>query len=439
MTRPTGRWEAGVAATLLLAVVGLLNREGTLLVASAIPLAYVAYGSLSGVQSPDSLEVVRRVEPSPAPPGRPVTVELTLANRGESPVADLRVVDAVPESLAVVDGTPRAGTTLDAGESHTVEYVVVPRRGDYAFGSPRLRIRGVGAGALADVRPAVDGDDRLVCRLDAGAPPLEDHGTEFVGTLTADRPGRGLEFHSTREYRRGDPAAGIDWRHYAKRGTLTSVNYARQVAATVVLVVDARPVARVVAGPGRPTALELSAYAATQALSDLLRGGHDVGLAVLGLRGDGPEGLYWLPAGGGPGQRARAVDRLATAIDAEEEPARDVDAQVHQVVELVRPGAQVVLLTPALDDAPVEAIEAWSAFDYPLGVLSPDVLSANTLGGQFEGIRRRTRLARCQAAGARTIDWRRGTPLPVVLEHAFEVDAKLGPTREGGLAAGGSD
>lgn len=425
-----------MAATVLLAAIGLLARDGTLLIAAAIPLAYVGYGSLSGARPPAAIEVVRELDASPAPPGRPVTVALSVTNAGESPVADLRVVDGVPETLAVVDGSPRAGVALEPGESIALEYVVIPRRGEYQFDPPRVRVRGVGAGAVADSTPATDGDHRLVCRLDAEAPPLADHGTEYVGTLTSDRPGQGIEFHSTREYRRGDPASGIAWRHLAKRGTLASVNYARQVAATVAFVVDVRPSARVVAGPGRPTAAELCAYAATQSLSELLLNGHDVAVAVVGIDGDGPAGLGWLPPGGGADHRSRALSLLRGALDADANEV-DVATQARELVELTPPGAQLALCSPALDDGPVTAIEAWSPFDYPLTVVSPDVLSANTIGGQFEGVRRRTRLARCQAAGARAIDWRRGTPLSLVVEYAFAVDARLGESGRRRRVAGG--
>ncbi len=55
-------------------------------------------------------------------------------------------------------------------------------------------------------------------------------------------------------------------------------------------VVDARSLARVTAGPGRPTAVELGAYATTQALTSLLDAGHEVGLAIVGIDGDGPAG-----------------------------------------------------------------------------------------------------------------------------------------------------
>lgn len=436
MTGRLRRWEAGVAATVILAVAGLLNRSGVLLLAAVIPLAYVAYGSATSVTVPDGLRATRRVDETPTPPGRPVTVTLEVRNEGPRPLSDVRVIDGVPDALTVVDGTPRAGAAIDVGESTTIEYVVVPRRGEYDFDPPRVRVRGAAAGSVADATVAADGEDRLVCRLDARAPPLADRGAEYVGTLTADDAGRGVEFHSTREYRTGDPASQIDWRHYAKRGELTTVSYARQVAAVVVLVIDARGPCRVVAGPGWPTAVELSAYAATEALTDLLASGHEVAVAVLGLDGPGPVGLHWLPPGSGAEQRSLALDLCRTAIDAEPGTV-DATDQVHRLVELAPPGAQLALFTAALDDVPVEAVRAWSAVDHPLVVCSPDVVSDNTAGGQLAGLRRRTRLARCQSLGARTVDWRRGTPLALVLERAFAAEARLATGGARGTTRGG--
>lgn len=424
MIRRTRRWEVGIATAVMLAAIGLANRSGGLLLAAAIPLAYAAYGSVSTVSVPSGLVAERTLEPAPVPPGGAVTVTLTVRNEGERQCADLRIVDGVPERLGVVDGSPRAGVTLAPGESTTIEYVLVARRGDYDFEPPRVRVRGAGAGATATFEVASDGDTRLRCRLDADAPPLTDRGTGSVGTLTTDRAGRGIEFHSTRPYRPGDPASRIDWRHYAKRGELTTVNYAQQVAATVVLVLDARSPSQVVPGPGRPSGLERSAYAATQALTSLLRSGHDVAVAVVGLDGDGPAGLEWLPVGDGREQRERAIDLLQRAIDTEPTEA-DTETQLRRLGTLAPPGAHLTLFSPALDNLAVDAVTTWRAFDHPLIVLSPDVLSSNTIGGRYEDIRRRVRLAECQALGARTIDWRRGTPLAVALEHAFAASARL--------------
>jgi len=430
MTGRRQRWSGGVTAAVVLVTAGIWNGSETLLLAAVIPLAYLAYGAVSTARIPDELTVTRTVEPSPAPPGRPVAVTLTAENGSERTLSDLRVVDGVPADLAVLDGSPRLGTTLGPGDTVSTEYRLVARRGEYDFDPVRVRVRGTGGGAVASADRPAAGDDRLVCRLDADAPPLDDRGAARVGQLEGDDPGDGVTFHSTREYEAADPASRIDWRHYAKRGDLATVNYDRSVSTTAVLVLDARPATRVAVGPGRPTATELGAYAATLALTALVRSGHDVGVAVVGRDGDGPAGLHWLPPGGGREQRARATDLLraasATPDEGEEtEPgdARD-DTQFRKVAELSPPGSQLVLVSPALDDGTVDAVRTWAAFDRPRTLLSPDVVPANTVSGRLEAVERATRLARCQSTGARTIDWRRGTPLQVVLAEAFAVDAR---------------
>ncbi|WP_049888318.1 DUF58 domain-containing protein [Natrinema sp. J7-2] len=440
------RWRGAIAATIALTVAGVADGNPVLLLGAIIPLVFVASGSLSRVRVPADLVATRSVTPTPAPPGQPVTVTLEVTNDSDRTITDLRIADGVPASIAVLEGSPRAGTTLEPGDSHTVEYVVVARHGEYDFEPPQCRVRGLGVSATATTTLSVSGDRALVCRLAADAPPIEEDGSTRVGQLTTDDPGTGLSFHSIREYHRDDPADRIDWRHYAKRGTLATVTYDRHVSATVVLVVDARPANRVVAGRGRPTAVEYGTYAATRALSDLLDHGHDVGVAVIGTDGPGPAGCRWLEPASGPAQRTRALDLLRRVAD---DAAADRDSrtpraavggrtkqQVRKVLELAPTTAQLALFSPVLDDPPVAAVETWRGAGLPVVLLSPDIVPSNTVSGQYEQTRRRTRLARCQATGVRTVDWRRGTPLPVVIERAFAVDACLSSRRSTGASAG---
>jgi uncharacterized protein (DUF58 family) len=436
MTERVSRWGGAVAAAAVLAATGAAAQRPVLLLAAAVPLVYVVYGSLSAVAAPESLAVTRHIEPTPVPPGYPVAVTLTVENEGSETLPDVRVVDAVPDELAVAEGSPRGAGALDPGEAVEIEYTVPARRGEYRFGPPRVRLRSLGAGAVATVPASVAGDDLLDCQLAAEAPPLEEQGDRYVGTMSADDPGHGMEFHSTREYQPEDPADRIDWRHYAKRGELATVDYRKRLAATIVLVVDARPAARVVAGPGHPTAVELSAYAATHALSDLLAAGHEVGVAVVGDDGPGPAGLHWVPPGAGRDHRSRAERVFGRATETRF-PEDIGHHQVGRLVQLAPPDAQIAFFSPLLDEGSRAAVERWRGAGYSCSVLSPDVLTDNTVSGQFAAVERRARLVGCQAAGARTVDWRRGTPLPVALSHAFAAADRLGSTP--GPRAGGDD
>ena len=443
MTRRERRWRGAVAASLLLAVAGLATRAGVLVVVAAVPLCYLAADALSTPPGHEGLVARRRVHPTPAAPERAVRVTLEVENGSDRTLSDVRVVDGVPEDLAVLEGSPRGGEALAPGETLTVRYAVVARREDHMFRPPQVRVRGVAGGVHETTRLETAGDAALVCRLDAGAPPIDAHGDRRVGRLAADAPGSGVVFHSVREHRPDDPADRIDWRHYAKRGELATTNYERRVAATIVLVVDARRPNRAVVAPGHPTAVEVSAYAATHAVADLLARGHDVGVAALGVDGDGPGGVAWLPPAAGAAQRARALDILAELPgdgrgDGEqtaESSSAGIDARA--LLGALPPDAQVVLASPLLDDPPVEAVKTWRAGDVPVTVLSPDAVAENTVSGQHTQLRRRTRLARVRSAGARSVDWRRGTPLAVVLEAADLVAARKSAATSAGRPAGG--
>lgn len=429
MRHRVARWNGGVAAAVVLAAVGAGTGTAALFVAAAVPLAYVVYGASATVPAIEGTAVAsREISPSTVPPGRPVEVTLTVRNTGERVLPDVRVVDRVPDPLRVLDGTPRGASTLRPGETVTVTYRVLAKRGDFEFGAPRVRARSLAASAVATSGLVPEGDERLSCRLDADVPPLAEQGSGYAGQLVTDRPGEGVEFHSTREYVPGDPTARIDWRHYAKRDKLATVNYREHRAADVVLVVDARPPSRVVAGPGHPSGVELSAYAATRALSELSRAGHDVGVALLGVGGE-----TWITPDGGHQHRARARAAIRRAADVAATDDRSDDVEdpaslARTVVERTGADTQVLLFSPLLDDGPVGALDVWGATGLARGAVVPDVLADNTVSGQLVGIRRYERLVRCQRAGVRTVDWRRGTPLP------FALDAALATERGGARA-----
>ncbi len=176
------RWRGALAATVALTVAGIVDGNPVLLLGAVVPLVFVAYGSLSRVRVPADLVATRSVTPTPAPPGQPVTVTLEVTNGSDRTITDLRIADGVPASIAVLEGTPRAGATLEPGDSHTVEYVVVARHGEYDFEPPQCRVRGLGVSATATTTLPVSGDRALVCRLATDAPPIEEDGSTRVGS-----------------------------------------------------------------------------------------------------------------------------------------------------------------------------------------------------------------------------------------------------------------
>ena len=457
MHRRVRRWSGGLAAALFLVSVSLLAAEPLLLAATAIPLIYVAYGSLSRVPAGTDLQATRAVSDAQPTPGEPVEIELTVTNTGSSSLTDVRVIDGVPEELAVVDGSPRLCTSLRPDESVTLSYAVMAKRGTYTFDAAAVRVRTLSASDEVTVDLPVAGDGSLTCSNTVSEVPMADATLPRAGTLPTDTGGSGLEFHSTRSYQSGDPVNRIDWRRYAKTDELTTIDYREEQAVRTVLVVDARPPARVTPEPGFPTGAELSAYAAERLFDALSRTSVVASVCAVGLAqedvpgGLGPDGLAWVDASGGhAAAHARQIfdsvgraaarqsdDDTADAADVSEDgqprqsqgdDAAQVttadggtieDPDLLAVLARLPPTAQVVVFSPAADDWSVSLVSSLAVRDYPTTLVSPSLARGDSLGAAVAGTERTARLQRAELSGATVIDWDLDSPIDVALRASL--------------------
>ena len=180
---------------LVLVVIGVPLGDPWLLSLSLLPVLFVAYGAVSKVPSP-SLSARRTIDPVYPQPGGTATVTLSITNDGDTPVSDLRIVDGVPDQLPVVDGEPRIGTALRAGETTTISYSVRARRGVHDFSDPRIVASNLAGDAFRDVPVTVDGDRTLVPSVPTRDPSLGERQHATCGATAVDSGGEGVEFYS---------------------------------------------------------------------------------------------------------------------------------------------------------------------------------------------------------------------------------------------------
>jgi uncharacterized repeat protein (TIGR01451 family) len=421
------RFRGALAGTLLLATLGLLYAEPRLFAAAVVPLAYVTVGALSSLSGAAEPEIERSFDPASPPPGAEVEVTLTVRNPGESALADVRVVDGVPDELAVVAGSPRGAVALRSGEEATLSYSVVAKRGDYAFEDPAVRVRTASATDRVTTAVSAGGERSLTCTRSVSEPPFGRASPRRIGTHPTDSGGDGVEFHSTREYRPGDPLSRIDWRRFGKTGDLTTVQFREERAARTVVVVDARPATRTTPSAGYPNGAELSAYAAERLYDALNRANVATSVTAVGLAdedvdgglpadGDADgglpaDGLLWAAPDDGVSARLvfEAVGRAADRDDPSEVPGdgtegngdgteatRDGietgsdpgpsettaaaadgggpgDEGVRRLLARLPADAQVVVVSPVADDWPGRLARSLSVRGHDFTVLTPDV------------------------------------------------------------------
>lgn len=413
------RYQAALSAAVLLVIVGVFLGEQWVVVLAGIPLSFVAFGAVSGVPNPD-ITVERDIEPRRPIPADSVTVRLTVRNDGETSVPDLRLVDGLPDELTVISGTRALSTSLTPGQEETHTYTVEATRGIHTFEPPRIRVRGLGSDSYREVTPTVHGDTEFAARVFLDEAPTIRETATLVGAVTSDSGGSGIEFHTVRQYRPGDPINRIEWRKYARDGELATINYREYGGLSVFVLADCRPEADVIPGPNRAAGSDLCQYGADRIVHAATDAGHEIGLAVLG-----PDANPWVARSASDVHvQARTALRSIADDHSWNGPQLQLDAigdgteLANRLLERFKPGTQVVFVTPLGDDAPVTVVRQLRHHGYRVTVLTPDVGAADSPGKRLVQSERRARISRLRDEGAEVIDWPRSEPLPVTLSAA---------------------
>lgn len=410
--RTTNRWRGVTGITFLAIAVGVLTNRPGVLLAGALGVAYAA-ASQSAPPDPD-LDVTRTVSDRTPASGDVVTVSVSITNRGDA-VADLRVVDGVPEALGVSGQSPRFATALRGGKTASFSYTIESTRGRHEFQPATVFVRDT-SGALE--RELEVGDTTVVeCapRLpDVGSVPLRTSTVRRVGTVPTNEAGSGVEFHAVRDYRPGDPLSRVDWRRLARTGALSTVEFRREHAASVVTVVDGREAARVRCPDGLPI-LDYAVRAAGGVAAARLDAGDRVGVASFGPHWE------WTAPGLGRDHRERIRRSLAldTGFATHPPDRRFLGGLVFRRLRKHLPAnAQVVWCSPLLDDPAVRYLRRLEATGHPVTVVSPDPTRADTPGRQLARIERIVRIRTLRRAGIRVVDWDLDDSLPAAIAGA---------------------
>lgn len=402
VVQTTARWRGISAVALVAFAVGTLTREPAVILVGAVGVGYTAYARLGTPPRPD-LSADRTVSSTEPRPDEAVDVSLTVTNEGESVLWDLRLVDGVPRSLAVADGTPRLATVLRPGESATVEYTLDATRGDHSFRPVRAIARDLPGSVETDTALSAAGPGAVRCvpPLDAEAElAVRDQPTRETGRRPTDIGGDGVEFHATRPYRRGDPLRRVDWNHRAKTGELATLEFREQRSVSVVCLVDTTTSAAVGPATDGPTAVDRCVNGAGVVVDALLDDGHRVGVAALA------DADCWLEPGAGEQHRRRARELLATAppfapdgSGADRIPLNWLD----RFRAKLPAASQVILFSPLCSRTVGAAARRLDAHGHPVTVISPD--PTDPARDRIAGILRRFRVWDLRAAGVPVVDW----------------------------------
>ncbi|MFC7018527.1 MULTISPECIES: DUF58 domain-containing protein [Haloarcula] len=409
--RTTGRWRGIVAVALLAVAVGILLDRPAVLLLGIVGAGFAAYPRLSGPPTVE-LELERRLDNRHPRRGEHVTVTAHLTNVGERTLADVRLVDGVPPMLTVASGNPRHAAVLRPGQTTTFTYALDADHGHHTFDPATVIVRDV-TGAH-EVELTVSAEGELHCTETVPEVPLRRQTDNFAGQLTTDGGGNGTEFHTVREYNRGDSLRRIDSKRWAKTGELTTIEFREERRSSVLLLVDAREPAYRSASDTDPNAVAHSIAATEQLLGALEGAQNQVGLAAFGRE------FCWERPGSGTEHVTRVRRLLTSHPTLSSTPSKpdedgDLEDQRRQLYARLDASTQVVVLSPLTDEWILQTIRRLEAGGNATTVISPDVTAGETLGQRLARVERANRLHALRQTDVPVVDWDPQAALGTVL------------------------
>ena len=406
----TTRWRGVLAISLAALTVGLLSDRPDVLLLAVVGVVFGAYPQVTGAPEP-SVRIERRLDDVTPRRGGEVAVTVTISNDGDRSLFDLRVVDGVPPALSVSDGSPRHATAIRAGSSRSFTYTVTAERGKHRFEPATVVARDLSGEHEAEATVAAETE--IDCTASTTSAPMRRQTLPAVGRVTSDRGGSGVEFHRTREYQRGDAISRIDWKRYARTGDPTTIEFRREQAASVVLLVDARAAAYR-SRPGEPHAVAFGVSAARQLAETLVQQHNRVGAAAIG------RSLAWVPPGAGEAHADDVEALFATheafASTPPSEPA-DHAGQLERLRDRLPDGSQVILFSPLTDDDVVAVARRLDVEDHRVSVVSPTVTATDSPARRLAGAERRRRIGALRNADVPVIRWDPERPLAAAIDE----------------------
>jgi uncharacterized protein (DUF58 family) len=417
--RATGRWRGIVAVALFFVAVGVLTDRPATLLVGVVGAAMAAYPRLSRAPTVE-LELERRLGDRRPARGEPVTVTARVTNVGDRTLADCRIVDGVPAMLSVAEGSPRHAAVLRPGETTEFSYAVGTEPGRHQFDPATVIARDI-TGAH-EVETTVAAGTEIQCADAVPELPVRAQPDGHAGRLVTDEGGSGIEFHSVREYRPGDPMGRIDSKRWARTGELTTVEFREERPTSVCLLVDARAPAYRAEADDRPNAVAHCLAGVEQLISALSETRDAVGLAAFGRElcfrapgvGSDHETVLWQLLATHPAFDATPPGHVRAGGGTDSEDA-GLDQQATLLRKQLGSDTQVVVLSPLSDERIVETVRTLAAAGHTTTVISPDVTADGSPGQRLARRERAERVRALRGADVPVVDWDPATPLGTVL------------------------
>ena len=391
------------ASGVSLVLIGMMMSNFQMMVFGVAFLSFIAVASW--VIGHGDIEVVRTLSADNLYKGDDLYVDLEITNSSWRRTQQLEIYDNIPHEMKLRSGLNYMRVNLGPGETTRIRYVLrCPLRGHYSLGPISIRYRDsfnlfaqemyVDHRSDLIVFPQVREIEEAMVR--SRTPKM------YTGATTLRTPGPGTEFFSLREYVPGDPFKIINWKAFARTGTLIVNEKCRDAVTDVFILLDSRDISRI--GTVLKNPLEVGTVAAASLASYFIKRRDSVALAVY------DDHLSFLPPDTGDKQYFKILSSLAGVAP---KGAMPLQAVTNALSSRFSRGSPVFIISAAEGDGTtIPAVRDLAGRGHEVIILSPSSVDFERLVSRIPRtsyevlkLERQNRLTALAGFGARVIDW----------------------------------
>ena len=391
------------ASGVSLVLIGMMMSNFQMMVFGVAFVSFIAVASW--IIGHGDIEVVRTLSADNLYKGDDLYVDLEITNSSWRRTQQLEIYDNIPHEMKLRSGLNYMRVNLGPGETTRIRYVLrCPLRGHYSLGPISIRYRDsfnlfaqemyVDHRSDLIVFPQVREIEEAMIR--SRTPKM------YTGATTLRTPGPGTEFFSLREYVPGDPFKIINWKAFARTGTLIVNEKCRDAVTDVFILLDSRDISRI--GTVLKNPLEVGTVAAASLASYFIKRRDSVALAVY------DDHLSFLPPDTGDKQYFKILSSLAGVAP---KGAMPLQAVTNALSSRFSRGSPVFIISAAEGDGTtIPAVRDLAGRGHEVIILSPSSVDFERLVSRIPRtsyevlkLERQNRLTALAGFGARVIDW----------------------------------
>jgi len=408
-----------IVSVLILLLLGLATKYASFYLLTIPIFTYLLLSLIISPEIGNEIKCERMIGSDIINEGEEYEIKLTIYNEEDSKIEKIIIEDKIPEEAKIVKGNNKSIFSLNPYERKEIKYTVrFNKIGNYTIGPTIVTIYD----SFGIRRNNILYSSEKKIKTAPKVPLLHEikllykHLKLWPGEILSKRQGTGNEFYGIIEYSEGEELRRINWKAYARTDKIMKNVYHYEVGTESVIVIDYRSINNLEKDGKRMLDEEIKL--ALLISYRMLRDRYRIGLLLIGDK------IYRLKPSFGLKQFNRI---LSTVLEAN--PGMSIDIRLlKDYVPLLFPiTVQILMITPATDEASIYAIIELVRKGYEVTAILPshlefidfETIKNKEIVKKFLEIERESLIIKLSRY-CNVIDWETNQPIDLVISKNVE-------------------